>query len=64
MQQITDEEFELLNAAKRIRSAWGQVDGKLITHKGRQGRAVAEAALVELIRLAHACPDSEASMAV
>lgn len=58
MHQVTDEEFALLNAAKQMRNTWGQVDGKVITRKGRQGRDAAESVLLDVIRLAHACPDT------
>jgi hypothetical protein len=45
---ISAEEKALLDAAKRVAQVWGQKDGRLLT--ARNGRAEAEAALVEQIK--------------
>jgi hypothetical protein len=54
MHQITDVEFELLQAAKELRKTWGYMEGKVITT--RDGRDDAEAALLNVIRLAYDGP--------
>jgi len=53
MHEITDEEFALLQAAKRLRETWGVLEGNVVTSRTREA---AEAALVEVIRLAYDCP--------
>lgn len=45
---ISAEEKALLDSAKRVAKVWGQKDGRLLTAKN--GRAEAEAALVEQIK--------------
>lgn len=49
---ISAEEKALLDAAKRVATVWGQKDGRLLTAKN--GRAEAEAVLVEQIKCGRA----------
>ncbi|MER2540199.1 MAG: hypothetical protein ABTQ26_13245 [Azonexus sp.] len=49
---ISAEEKALLDAAKRVAATWGQKDGRLLAAKN--GRAEAEAALVEQIKCGRA----------
>lgn len=54
MHQITDAEFALLQAAKKLSTIFGFHENDLVTHRSTP-RTEAEAALLEVVRLSYKC---------